>query len=87
MPTWGMVKKIKRDKNEEEYWKEYILLLVKRFETYDLSKGLVEVLEDFIAKNNIIDDITLCCWCKPGRFCHRRIICGLLPDEWKGSLL
>jgi uncharacterized protein YeaO (DUF488 family) len=73
-PTWPMVDGVKHGViSEEEYTKLYKALMRH---TYLKNKARwMDVLA--------MPEVTLCCFCKPGYFCHRTILAELLAAVGK----
>jgi len=73
-PTWDMVMGYKNGTiSEDEYTKQYRHLLSRRFNSNERNN---QILREFMAR----DSVTLLCYCQPGAFCHRRLLCfDILP--------
>ena len=65
-PTWDMINKYKKTKNEKEYIKEY--------------NKVLEVLNPIVVYDQL-DGMVLLCWEPPGEFCHRRLVAKWLENE------
>jgi uncharacterized protein YeaO (DUF488 family) len=68
-PTWDMVMGLKNDKiTEQEYTDQYTYMMALSFKR---NKAKWDKLLS-------LDSITLCCYCKPGTFCHRVLLAKIL---------
>lgn len=71
-PTWDMVMEYKRTKDEEKYTRKYMKIL----NSNELAiLNWIEHLED------IHKEITFCCFCRPGDFCHRVLLTKWLEEK------
>lgn len=79
-PTWEMVIGFKNGSwNEDQYTRQYLALMRKKWRTHR------EVWDLLLSKKRIV----LCCYCKPGDFCHRLLLAELLVKcgaEYKGEI-
>ena len=75
-PTWDLVMGYKQGRiSEAEYRKQYVELMRA---SYRKNKARwLEVLA--------MPVVTLCCYCRPGEFCHRTILAELLAAVGKAN--
>ena len=77
-PTWYMVYGIKYGKiTEDEYASMYHEILQTRYERNP------EVFEELLSRKQV----TLLCYCPPGRFCHRVLLAEWLRDNMEGHIV
>jgi uncharacterized protein YeaO (DUF488 family) len=75
-PTWDLVMGYKKGRiSEAEYRRQYIALM--RVSYREHKARWLEVLA--------MPEVTLCCYCKPGHFCHRTILAELLAAAGKAN--
>lgn len=68
-PTWGMVHGLKhRLLKQETYTHQYKQLME------DSLRKNVTAWSNLFSRESVV----LCCYCPPGKFCHRRILAGIL---------
>lgn len=79
-PTWEMVLGFKNGSwTEDQYTRQYLALMRKKWRTYR------EVWNLLLRQERIV----LCCYCKPGAFCHRLLLADMLVKcgaEYKGEI-
>lgn len=81
-PTWDMVNSYKaRAKDlvawDQTYYVQYEKLLRDRY--YCGGAWAFERL-DYLARTG---DVTVVCFCAPGHFCHRELLCRILTKTWR----
>jgi uncharacterized protein YeaO (DUF488 family) len=70
-PNWKLVMDYKRGAvTDEEYRQEYLKLM--RVSFWNNQDRWLEVLT--------MPEVTLCCYCKPGEFCHRLLLAEILEE-------
>lgn len=79
-PTWKMVIALKKGRiTEEEYRKKYEEKMRNSYREY--TDRWEEVLYE--------EELVLACYCKPGTFCHRILLAGILSKcgaEYMGEV-
>jgi uncharacterized protein (DUF488 family) len=67
-PSWDLLNKYKKDKDEEFYIKQYYETVLNKLDAKTVYEELGE-------------DAVLLCWEKSGDFCHRRLVAEWLQDK------
>lgn len=69
-PTWDIVMGHKKGRiTDEEYTEAYLKMLRDRWDS-----GLKKLFQDMLKDN----EVTLLCYCRAGKFCHRHILADCL---------
>lgn len=68
-PTWGMVHGLKNGGLKKDTYAEQYRQLMHQSHVQNTDAWV-----DLLTR----DEVVLCCYCSPGKFCHRRILAGIL---------
>lgn len=84
-PTWDMVNSYKaRAKDlvawDQTYYMQYEKLLRGRY--YTRGGWAFEHLYHLARA----EDVTVVCFCAPGHFCHRELLCRILTKTWRWNI-
>lgn len=72
-PTWDLLQKYRTDFDEDFYTKEFLHLMRKSF--YYNKDHWKKVLD--------VEVLTIACYCKHGKFCHRKLLVSVFESACK----
>lgn len=94
VPDWAIVSGYKDNElSWEEYTSQYVARLAKILDPSNLNSVLFENTVDkliirylqTVVNEDQCEELTLCCWEKESDpHCHRKILFGLIPEEYRG---